>query len=167
MKIAIVGAGAMGCLFGAKLSKTKSNQVFLLDVWKDHIDAINTSGLIVEENERIENLSSTITGGDTLFDTKVTNICYYNNVTNVKESKVILNTDFWVYKLRGATIGACEDDIIDIVSETAAIATEFALDPNNDNNIPVPTPFTLEKKDILYPSCVPTIGDCINDFDCF
>lgn len=50
MKIAIVGAGAMGCLYGAKLSKVKSNQVFFLDVWQEHIDAINKNGLIMEEN---------------------------------------------------------------------------------------------------------------------
>jgi len=53
MKIAIVGAGAMGCLYGAKLSKVKSNQVFFLDVWQEHIDAINKNGLIMEENGSI------------------------------------------------------------------------------------------------------------------
>ncbi len=48
MKIAIIGAGAMGCLYGAKLSKNKENQVFLLDVWQEHIDKINDKGLFVE-----------------------------------------------------------------------------------------------------------------------
>lgn len=50
MKIAIVGAGAMGCLYGAKLSSIPSNEVFLIDVWKDHIEAINENGLQMEEN---------------------------------------------------------------------------------------------------------------------
>lgn len=50
MKIAIVGAGAMGCLYGAKLSSVPSNEVFLIDVWKEHIDAINENGLQMEEN---------------------------------------------------------------------------------------------------------------------
>ena len=49
MKIVIVGAGAMGCLYGAKLSAVSSNEVYLLDVWKEHIDAIRSRGLIVEE----------------------------------------------------------------------------------------------------------------------
>ncbi|HBF66633.1 MAG TPA: hypothetical protein DDW34_13990, partial [Clostridium sp.] len=31
MKIAIIGAGAMGCLYGAKLSTVPGNQVYLLD----------------------------------------------------------------------------------------------------------------------------------------
>ena len=49
MKIAIIGAGAMGCLYGGKLSQSKENQVYLLDIWKEHIDSINEHGLIMEE----------------------------------------------------------------------------------------------------------------------
>src|SRR5665648_192390 len=60
MKIAIVGAGAMGCLYGSKLSEVKSNQVFLLDVWQEHIDAINENGLIMEENGNIKKYQSLI-----------------------------------------------------------------------------------------------------------
>lgn len=50
MKIAIVGAGAMGCLYGAKLSAVPTNEVYLVDVWKEHIDSINENGLLMEEN---------------------------------------------------------------------------------------------------------------------
>lgn len=50
MKIAIIGAGAMGCLYGAKLSTVPDNQVFLLDIWKEHVDAINNGGIYMEEN---------------------------------------------------------------------------------------------------------------------
>lgn len=50
MKIAIIGAGAMGCLYGAKLSAVPSNRVWLIDVWKEHIDAVNEAGLLMEEN---------------------------------------------------------------------------------------------------------------------
>ena len=50
MKIAIVGAGAMGCLYGAKLSANPSNEVYLIDVWKEHIDTVNEEGLMMEEN---------------------------------------------------------------------------------------------------------------------
>ena len=49
MKIVIVGAGAMGCLYGAKLSSVPTNEVYLLDVWKDHINAITDQGLLMEE----------------------------------------------------------------------------------------------------------------------
>lgn len=47
MKIAVVGSGAMGSLYGARLSE--QNEVFLIDVWKEHIDRINDSGLTTEE----------------------------------------------------------------------------------------------------------------------
>ena len=55
MKIAVVGAGAMGCLYGAKLSAVESNQVTLLDVWQEHVDAINVSGLEMEEKGEVLN----------------------------------------------------------------------------------------------------------------
>lgn len=50
MKIAIIGAGAMGCLYGAKLSESLENEVILIDIWKDHIEEINKNGLIMEES---------------------------------------------------------------------------------------------------------------------
>jgi 2-dehydropantoate 2-reductase len=50
VKIAIIGAGAMGCLYGAKLSSLDTNEVYLIDVWKEHIDAIENNGLQMEEN---------------------------------------------------------------------------------------------------------------------
>jgi 2-dehydropantoate 2-reductase len=46
MKIAVLGAGAMGCLYGAKLAEA-GEDVTLLDVWKEHIDAIRKQGLAV------------------------------------------------------------------------------------------------------------------------
>ncbi len=49
MKIAIIGAGAMGCLYGAKLSASGENSVYLLDVWQEHVDEINMHGLQMEE----------------------------------------------------------------------------------------------------------------------
>ena len=42
--IAIVGAGAMGCLFGGLLAEGGLD-VTLIDVWKDHVDRINREGL--------------------------------------------------------------------------------------------------------------------------
>ena len=48
MKIAIVGAGAMGSLFGGFLTRT-SDEVLLYDINKGHIDAVKRDGLIVEE----------------------------------------------------------------------------------------------------------------------
>jgi 2-dehydropantoate 2-reductase len=46
MKIAVVGAGAMGCLFGGSLSDV-GNEVYLVDVWQEHVDTINQKGLTI------------------------------------------------------------------------------------------------------------------------
>lgn len=47
MKITVVGAGAMGCLFGGGL-KMAGNNVLLVDVWKDHVERINSHGLAID-----------------------------------------------------------------------------------------------------------------------
>jgi 2-dehydropantoate 2-reductase len=47
MKIAIVGAGAMGSLFGALLAEG-GHAVWLCDVWQEHMDAVNQNGVSIE-----------------------------------------------------------------------------------------------------------------------
>jgi 2-dehydropantoate 2-reductase len=47
MNIVILGSGAMGCLFGGRLAEA-GYPVTLVDVWKEHIDAINAHGLRIE-----------------------------------------------------------------------------------------------------------------------
>ena len=47
MKIAVLGSGAMGCLYGGMLAEA-GNDVVLIDIWKEHIDAVNASGLKIE-----------------------------------------------------------------------------------------------------------------------
>jgi len=48
MKIVIVGAGAMGGLFAARLGAA-GETVSVVDIWQEHIDAINTQGLSLED----------------------------------------------------------------------------------------------------------------------
>src|SRR5215471_5504982 len=61
MDISVVGAGAMGCLFGARLAEG-GHRVTLIDVRADHVDAIRRHGLIVEEDgkERVVRLEATV-----------------------------------------------------------------------------------------------------------
>lgn len=47
MKIAIAGAGAMGCRFGYMLLAA-GHDVTLIDSWQEHVDAICSKGLFVE-----------------------------------------------------------------------------------------------------------------------
>jgi 2-dehydropantoate 2-reductase len=47
MKIGIVGAGAMGSLYGGKLAQAGA-EVLLFDISRAHVEAVNTSGLTIE-----------------------------------------------------------------------------------------------------------------------
>lgn len=46
MKIAVVGAGAVGSVIGGILTEGGAN-VVLVDIWKEHVDAINEKGLLM------------------------------------------------------------------------------------------------------------------------
>jgi 2-dehydropantoate 2-reductase len=48
MRIVVIGAGAMGGLFGAKLWAS-GRDVLLYDIWREHVDEIHEHGLLVEE----------------------------------------------------------------------------------------------------------------------
>jgi 2-dehydropantoate 2-reductase len=56
MKIAVVGAGAMGSLFGAMLAEA-GNEVWLYDVWVEHVKTINKDGLRIEREGQTRTLS--------------------------------------------------------------------------------------------------------------
>ena len=56
MKIAVVGAGAMGSLFGAMLAEA-GNEVWLYDVWVEHVKTINQDGLRIEREGQTRTLS--------------------------------------------------------------------------------------------------------------
>ncbi|MEE8200677.1 MAG: ketopantoate reductase family protein [Candidatus Acidoferrales bacterium] len=45
MKICVLGCGAVGSLFAAHLGRLKDVEVYALDVWQEHVKAINDQGL--------------------------------------------------------------------------------------------------------------------------
>lgn len=47
MKIAIIGTGAMGSVYAALMGDA-GNDVWAIDAWQDHVDAINANGLRLE-----------------------------------------------------------------------------------------------------------------------
>lgn len=51
MKITIIGAGAMGSLFGSLLADS-GQDVLLIDIWQAHIDAVNARGVCIESGEK-------------------------------------------------------------------------------------------------------------------
>lgn len=62
MKIAVLGAGAMGCLYGGILAEA-GHEIWLVDIWKEHVNTINQRGLHIEglrENRIIKNIKATM-----------------------------------------------------------------------------------------------------------
>ena len=51
MKIAIVGSGAMGSLYGGILAE-HGNEVYFIDIFKEHIDMVNEKGLTIVEDDK-------------------------------------------------------------------------------------------------------------------
>ena len=49
-RVAVIGSGAMGCLFGAYLSEVAD--VVLFDTWRAHVQAMREHGLLLEELDR-------------------------------------------------------------------------------------------------------------------
>ncbi|MEQ8154080.1 MAG: 2-dehydropantoate 2-reductase [Clostridiaceae bacterium] len=64
MKIAVLGAGAMGCLYGAYLSK--NNEITMIDIYKPQVDSINEKGLVMLENgqEKKYDVQAVLSGTD-------------------------------------------------------------------------------------------------------
>lgn len=53
MKIAVLGAGAQGSMFGGFLSR-KVKETWLVDIWKEHIEAIKKDGLLMTKGQNRE-----------------------------------------------------------------------------------------------------------------
>lgn len=49
MKVAIIGSGAMGSVYGGILAEA-GNEVYLIDVFEEHINKINKNGLCIVDN---------------------------------------------------------------------------------------------------------------------
>lgn len=54
--ITVIGAGAMGCLFGGKLSRLRGVNVLLIDRWEEHVRKINTDGLHIHSDQGVERM---------------------------------------------------------------------------------------------------------------
>ncbi|MEZ5817136.1 MAG: 2-dehydropantoate 2-reductase [Hyphomicrobiaceae bacterium] len=66
MKIAIIGVGAMGSVYAGLLADQGGHDVWAVDTWKDHVEAIKTKGLRVEgaSGDRTVKMNATIDPAD-------------------------------------------------------------------------------------------------------
>jgi len=88
MRIAVVGSGAMGSLFGAFLAES-GNDVTLIDVWRAHIDAINKHGLKVfgVSGERVVKIKATTSHSEVgLVDLIILFVKSYDTERAIKDS---------------------------------------------------------------------------------
>jgi len=102
MKIAIIGAGAMGSLYGGYLDRVE-DEVYLVDIWKEHVDEINDSGLIIEEKERQLRLhpkASTAPGAIGKVDLVIVFVKSFLTGKAMEASTAIMNRDTVVMSLQ-------------------------------------------------------------------
>lgn len=85
MKIAVIGAGAMGCLYGAYLSR--KNDVVMIDVYKPQVETINKEGISVTEADgqiiNYKNLKAYVSG---TYDGAVDAVILFVKSTNTAEA---------------------------------------------------------------------------------
>ncbi len=64
MNIAVIGSGAMGCMFGGKLQLLPDVQVTLVDAWPDHVARLKESGLhmTTDQGEQVIPVSACFPG---------------------------------------------------------------------------------------------------------
>ena len=119
LKIAVIGAGAMGCTYGMYLSR--KNDVLLVDVMQAHVDAINENGLefthldgSVEFVKRVR--ATTDTSGCSPVDLVVLLTKGYQSAQALEKNATLIGPDTVVFSLQNGYGNA--DDIVKYVPES-------------------------------------------------
>ena len=116
MRIAIVGAGAMGSLFGGRLAKAGVD-VTLVDVNKAHIDAINARGLSLDSGDgprRIDVKATTEPASAGVVDLIVIFCKYRQTAEAMNGARPMMSPETYVWTLQNG-IGNVE-----LIRETVA-----------------------------------------------
>jgi len=93
MKFGIVGAGAMGCLLGSFLSRTK-NDVWLVDIWEDHVSRIKSHGLTVVSRGKSDTVSiraTTNTRDVGVCDVVIISTKFHNTRTAIQNARCMID----------------------------------------------------------------------------
>ncbi len=102
MKIAVIGSGAMGSLIGGLLRES-GEEVYLYDIWKEHIEKIRREGLKIEGigGERFVKIDATYSIEDIgTADLIIVFVKSYNTKEAALEAKKILKEDTVVLTLQ-------------------------------------------------------------------
>lgn len=122
MNIAIIGAGAMGCIYGMYFSR--KNDVLLVDVMQDHVDAINANGLefthLDGTTEFVKNVKATTdTSACTPAELVVLLTKGYQSEAALQANKTLIGPDTIVLSLQNGYGNA--DDIMKVVPESQIV----------------------------------------------
>ena len=101
MKIAVIGAGAMGSIYASFLAQNK-NEVLAIDLWEEHLNVIRKSGL------RVSGFS-----GDKI----VKNIKVSNNINDAK------GYELFIIATKASGVGAVASKLSKIASKSSIILT--------------------------------------------
>lgn len=103
MKIVIIGAGAMGSIYGGLLAEA-GNEVYFLDVFKEHVDNINKDGLWMEGksgDRYIKGIKATSNPGEVgIVDLAI--VFVKSTITDIaiKQNKAVIGEDTVVLTLQ-------------------------------------------------------------------
>ena len=122
MKIAMLGAGAMGCIYGQYFSR--HNDVLLVDVMQAHVDKINSDGLtfvhLNGETEVFKNMRATTdTTGEEAKDLVVLLTKGYQSAEALQKNSCLIGPDTIVLSLHNGYGNA--DDIVKYVPESQIV----------------------------------------------
>jgi 2-dehydropantoate 2-reductase len=107
MKIGILGAGALGGLYGAYLT-ANNEDVVLLDVWEEHVTRINETGLRVEQPNRddivVRPSASTNTKGVNAVDVLFLFVKSYHTKSAMNANESLYNDETTVVTLQNGLL---------------------------------------------------------------
>ncbi len=122
MKIAVVGSGAMGSLYGGLLSEG-GNDVTLIDIWREHIEKIREKGLMVRgvSGERVIRVKAATNPEEVgVVDLVLIFVKSYDTLKAAEDSKPLISPETTVLTLQNGLGNA--EKIASVVGEEKVVA---------------------------------------------
>ncbi|GIK85905.1 MAG: 2-dehydropantoate 2-reductase [Betaproteobacteria bacterium] len=122
MKIAFLGAGALGSAIGGSLAEGGAD-VVLVDAWRDHVDAINRDGLTLREggsDRKVRVRAAASADGLGTVDLVVVLVKSYDTRAAIEQGRRLVGPDTVVMSLQNGL--GHEDVLADVVGRERVIA---------------------------------------------
>lgn len=122
MHFAVIGAGNMGCVYGANLARI-GEDVTMIDVWEDHVNAMREKGLQMDglHGEFVAKVDATINPANAQkADVAIITVNAYNTRDAAEAAKALLKDDGCALTLQNG-LGNVEV-LIDVLGDTRVMA---------------------------------------------